>query len=161
MLELLVTLVFAALVGAGVVQLVRARPRIAALRGDVGAPGELSADAYVQRAAIAQWESQRDLIVAALLLLLSGGALTGLGDPLRRFFPGWLRGVGVAVFFAITVAGVAAAVIRATSRPSGLGLRCRHCAEPLPTTGDRMRDALRNGRCPSCRRILFTPLTRH
>jgi len=161
MLELLVTFAFAALVAGGVVQLVRARPRISTLRSQVGAPGELSADAYVHRAAIAQWESQRDLIVAALLLLLSGGALTGLGDPLRRVFPGWDRGVGVGVFFAIGIAGVATAIIRASSRSAHLGLRCRHCTEPLPTSGDRMRDALRNGRCPSCRRILFTPVTRH
>ena len=160
MLELLVTFVFAVLVGAGIVQLARARPRIEVLRGEIGAPGELSADAFLHRAAIAQWESQRDLIVAALFLLLSGGALTQLGDPLRRVFPGWDHGVGVGVFFAIGISGVAIAIIRASGRAGRLGLRCKNCEEPLPTSGDRMRETLRTGRCPSCRRMLFTPSQR-
>ena len=157
MLELIITLVFALVVAAGVVQLLRSRSRIRSMRADVGAPGELSADAYERRAAIAQWESQRDLLVAAFFLLLSGGALTELGDPLRAAIPAWDHGIGVGVFFAVGIAGVSAAIMRSAARTGRLGVRCSNCEEPLPTSGDRLRETLRTGRCPSCRRMLFTP----
>jgi hypothetical protein len=157
MLELLITLIFAVVVIAGVVQIARSRPRIEDLRREIGEPGELSADAYERRASIAQWESQRDLIVAAALLLLSGVALTSVGDPLRRVFPAWSHGVGVAIFFAIGIIGVTLTISRSAARTGRLGLRCRYCEQPLPTSGDRLRETIRLGRCPSCRRMLFTP----
>ena len=159
MLELLITLVFAAVVIAGAVQLARSRARVEGLRREIGEPGELSADAYERRASIAQWESQRDLVAAAALLLLSGATLTSLGDPLRRIFPAWSHGVGVAIFFAIGIVGVTLTIFRSSARTVRLGLRCRYCEEPLPTSGDRIRETIRVGRCPSCRRMLFTPRT--
>src|SRR5689334_15595507 len=159
MLELVITLIFTLVVGAGAVQLARSWPHIAGLRKEIGSPAELSAQAYENRAAIAQWESQRDLIVAAVLLLIAGAALTGIGDPLRNVFPAWDHGVGVAVFFAIGIAGVSMAILRSSARARRLGLLCPNCEEPLPTSGDRIRETTRTGRCPSCRRMLFTPRT--
>jgi hypothetical protein len=158
MLELIITLIFAVVVAAGVVQLLRSSTRIRALRAHIGAPGELSAEAYEHRATVAQWESQRDLLVAAVFLLISGAALTDLGDPLRALIPAWDRGIGVVVFFVVGIAGVSAAIIRSSARAGRLGVRCFNCEEPLPTSGDRMRETLRTGRCPSCRRVLFTPV---
>lgn len=155
MLELIVTAIFAAIVAAGAVQLLRTRPMIravrAALRGE-SRTGRLHSPAGVERrAAVAQWERQRDLLIAAVLLLVAGAALTPSGDPLRRAFPWWGRLVGVAVFFGIGITGIIATILRSSARARRLGLLCPRCGAPLASGADRTRELLRTGRCRKCR----------
>lgn len=161
MLELIVTALFALIVAAGAVQLMRARPTIrrwsAELHGAAGAERTRSATEFERRAAIAQWARQRDLLVAALLLLAAGAALTSLGDPLRQALPWWSRTTGIAVFFAIGIVGISAAIARAGTRARALGLLCPRCHAPLVGGADRTRELLRTGRCRECRHQVLHP----
>lgn len=166
MLELIVTGVFAVIIAAGAVQLIRARSRISAWRAELhgASHGEghgertRTATEFERRTAVAQWERQRDLLVAAVLLLLAGAALTSLGDPLRAALPWWTRLTGVAIFLAIGVVGITAVILRSTARARRLALLCPRCHAPLTSGADRTREFLRTGRCRECRLEVFHPV---